>query len=406
MATPQTGESMLRFRTQVGIVGAGPAGLILALLLQQEGIDCVVVERRTETYVTGRARAGFIEHRIVELLRKHGLSEGLDLHGVPHTTCEFRHGGQRYIVPYGELAGGAHVLYPQQFVVKDLLQLFTSRGGRVLFSHPAVKMEGLNSDRVVITCDVEESVEGPHRLELECDFVAGCDGFHGLSRTSIPPDRVTAFTKQYNIGWLALLAEVPPSIDRIVYALHESGFAGQMPRTAQITRFYLECPPGDRETEWSDDRVWSELRKRMTVNGDFDLVTGPIIERRVLDMRSAVMEPMQYGRLFLAGDAAHIITPVGAKGMNLAIADSAVLARGLIAHYRKGDETILREYSAMRLPHVWQTQEFSDWMIQLIHSTDGSGSKAFSDRLRRTRLGRLSGTDAYANLFAESYVGI
>ncbi|MBW7455976.1 4-hydroxybenzoate 3-monooxygenase, partial [Paenibacillus sepulcri] len=331
--------------------------------------------------------------------------EGLDLRGVPHTTCEFRHGGSQYIVPYGDLSGGAHVVYPQQFLVRDLLELFTSRGGKVLFSHPAVKMEGMEDNRAVVTCVVQDSSDSPLQLELECDFVAGCDGFHGLSRTSIPSTHVMTFTKQYGIGWLALLAEVPSSMKRIVYALHDSGFAGQMPRTPQVTRFYLECLPGDLESEWPDDRVWRELRKRMAIDGENDLITGPIIERRVLDMRSVVTEPMQYGNLFLAGDAAHIITPVGAKGMNLAIADAEVLARALIAHYRKRDGTLLREYSKTRLPHVWRVQEFSDWMLRLIHSTDGSNEQAFSERLRRARLERLCGSNAYANLFAESYVG-
>jgi p-hydroxybenzoate 3-monooxygenase len=390
--------------TQAAIVGAGPAGLVLALLLQKEGIDCVVVERQSRAYVESRARAGLIEHQVVELLRKHGFSEGMDLNGVPHTTCEFRHGGHRYMVPYGDHVHASHFVYPQQFIVQDLLQLFISRGGKVFFSHPAVKIEGLESDRAVITCTSSEN-----SIKVECDFIAGCDGFQGLCRSSIPSTDTKIFSKQYGIGWLAILAEVPSSTEKLVYALHKSGFAGQMPRTSQITRYYLECPPNDQPSNWSDDRIWSELGKRLAVDGDENLIQGSIVEKRVLNMRSVVMEPMQYKRLFLAGDAAHIITPVGAKGMNLAIADADILANALIHYFRNGDEALLREYSRVCLPRVWKTQEFSDWMIRLIHSnadSDQNKDKDFSDRLRQVRLERLQQTDTYAKLFAESYVGL
>ncbi|MCR8846421.1 4-hydroxybenzoate 3-monooxygenase [Paenibacillus sp. SC116] len=410
ICTGNEDERVLRKRTQVCIVGAGPAGLILALLLQQAGIACIVVERQTREYVETRARAGFLEHRIVEFLRRNGFSQGLDLHGAVHTTCEFRLEGRQYMVPYGEMSGCAHTVYPQQFVVKDLIQLFISRGGTLLFSHPVVEIEGLEDERVhhaVVTCHADDKLNDQTIVKLECDFVAGCDGFHGIARASIPPERFSTVTKQYGIGWLALLAEVPSSTERVIYALHESGFAGQMPRTPQVTRFYLECSLEDSEADWPEERIWSELCKRMAVdrNGNDKLAAGRIIERRVLEMRSVVTESMQYGRLFLAGDAAHIITPVGAKGMNLAIADAEVLAEAFIAYYRNGDETQLNTYTEARLPHVWQTIEFSDWMLRLIHNLEESGSRTFSDRLRRARLERLCEQGDYAATFAANYVG-
>ncbi|MCH5586639.1 4-hydroxybenzoate 3-monooxygenase [Shimazuella sp. AN120528] len=395
-----------RTSTKVTILGAGPAGLVLGLLLQKEGIDCIIVERQSRDYVESRARAGFIEHHIVKFMRKNGFSDGLDNKGVPHTICEFRHNGHSYEIPYGEVASGSHWVYPQQFVVQDFIQLFISRGGQILFSHPAVELKGLESSRPVVTCSSPISTNT--LLEIECDYIAGCDGFHGISRSSIPQNKAKIFSKQYGIGWLAILAEVPSTMERIVYALHESGFAGQMPRTSEITRFYLECPPNDTASNWSDDRVWEELNKRLSIEGDENLVRGPLIEKRVLNMRSVVMEPMQFGKLFLAGDAAHIITPVGAKGMNLAIADSDALAKAIIHYYHNRDETLLNQYSTMRLPHIWKTQEFSDWMIRLIHNTvDSNENKylAFSDRLRQARLERLQKNGSYATLFAEDYVG-
>ncbi|WP_051271192.1 4-hydroxybenzoate 3-monooxygenase [Shimazuella kribbensis] len=402
-------ENVKCIRTQVAIVGAGPAGLILALLLQKEGIDSIIVERQSRSHVETRARAGLIEHHIVEFLQHHGFSEGLDLNGIPHTTCEFRQNGRRYKIPYGDRVGGSHYVYPQQFVVQDLIRLFISRGGKILFSHPAVKIEGLEDNLPVVTCSYQDDDSRNLLLHIQADYLAGCDGFHGISRSSIPITHVKTITKQYGIGWLAILAEVPSSTEKLVYALHKSGFAGQMPRTSQITRFYLECPPSDLSSDWPDDRIWSELDKRLAVEGDNKLIHGPIIEKRVLNMRSFVMEPMQYKNLLLAGDAAHIITPVGAKGMNLAIADADVLSQGLIQYYRNQDKSLLKEYSNIRLPHIWKTQEFSDWMIRLIHhtaDTDENKYQAFSNRLRQARLERLQQSDTYAKLFAEDYVGL
>jgi p-hydroxybenzoate 3-monooxygenase len=402
----QLATDLKRIHTQVTILGAGPAGLVLGLLLQKGGVDCIIVERQSRSYVESRARAGLIEHHIVEFLRHHRFSEGLDNKGVPHTICEFRHNGNRYKITYGEIVGGSHYVYPQQFVVQDLLKLFISRGGKIFFSQPAVQIQGLETHRPVVICT--SSSASDLLLQIECDYIAGCDGFNGISRSSVPQDQATIFSKQYGIGWLAILAEVPSSTEKLVYALHESGFAGQMPRTAEITRFYLECPATDSISNWSDDRVWNELRKRLCVKGDDNLVRGSITEKRILNMRSVVMEPMQFGRLFLAGDAAHIITPVGAKGMNLAIADSDVLAQALIHYYKNGEESLLNEYSQMRLPHIWKIQEFSDWMLRLIHNisdSEKSISLSFSDRLRQARLERLQQNGSFATLFAESYVG-
>lgn len=412
---PQTKESknihnppdtnLKHIQTQVTILGAGPAGLVLGLLLQKEGVDCVIVERQSRTYIESRARAGLIEHHIVEFLRQHDFSDGLDSKGVPHTTCEFRHEGHRYKIPYGTVAGGSHYVYPQQLVVQDLLKLFISRGGTVFFSQPASQIKGLETNRPIV---ISHSSASDAFLEIECDFVAGCDGFHGISRSSIPQNQVTVFSKQYGVGWLAILAKVPSSTEKLVYALHKSGFAGQMPRTTEITRFYLECPPDDTISNWTDDRIWKELNKRLSVETNDRLIQGPIIEKRILNMRSVVMEPMNFGRLFLAGDAAHIITPVGAKGMNLAIADSDILAQAFIHYYQNQDESLLNNYSQSRLPHIWETQEFSDWMLRLIHNVSDTGEnkyQAFSDRLRQARLKKIQQNESFSKLFAESYVG-
>ncbi|MDH6124057.1 4-hydroxybenzoate 3-monooxygenase [Kitasatospora sp. GP82] len=393
----------MRLGTRVAIVGAGPAGLVLANVLQRAGIDCVVVERQTRSYVEARARAGLIEHRTVEFLRRHGLAERLLAEGAEHGSCEFRFQGERFSIPYRDLAGDrSHYVYPQQFLVRDLVESYLDAGGKLLFSHPVVALDGLDGDRPVLRC---EPAEGSQPLELECDFVAGCDGFHGVSRQAVPDGRLRAFSKHHEFGWLAVLAETPPASEQIIYALHEDGFAGHMLRTPSVTRFYLQCPVGDVPENWPDERIWSALWRRLGMTPE-ELKPGEITEKNVLDMRSFVVEPMQHGRLFLVGDAAHIITPAGGKGMNLAIADAEELAVRLLAHYGGADADALDGYSAACLPRIWQAQEFSHWMLHLLHSPAARQTDSdFMHRLQLSRLAQLRDSATYSMMFSDSYVG-
>ncbi|MGE7437157.1 4-hydroxybenzoate 3-monooxygenase [Kitasatospora sp. NPDC001175] len=393
----------MRLRTRVAVVGAGPAGLVLANVLQQAGIDSVVVERQSRPYVEARARAGVLEHRTVEILDAHGLADRLLAEGGRHGSCEFRHQGERFSVRYQELAGDrAHYVYPQQFLVRDLIAAYLSGGGQLLFSHSAVALDGLDGDRPVLRCEPDGDAES---VEIECDFIAGCDGFYGASRPAVPAGRLRAYGRQHEFGWLAVLAETPPAGEEIIYALHEDGFAGHMLRTPSITRFYLQCPVGDQPENWPDERIWSSLHRRLGMTAA-ELKPGPITEKNVLDMRSFVVEPMQYGRLFLVGDAAHIITPAGGKGMNLAIADAEELATRLLAHYRGAGARALDGYSAACLPRIWQAQEFSHWMLHLLHSPAADqDDSAFLHRLQLSRLAQLRDSAAYATNFSDSYVG-
>ncbi|GAA1937654.1 4-hydroxybenzoate 3-monooxygenase [Kitasatospora viridis] len=397
---------MERLRTQVAVIGAGPAGLVLANVLRQAGIDCLVLERHSREYVQARARAGLIEPGTVEFLARHGLAGQLVAEGAEHGACEFRHRGERFSVPYGELSGGrVHHVYPQQFLVRDLIDAYLDAGGTLLFEQGAEALTGLDGDRALVrAADVE----------IECEFVAGADGFHGISRAAVP-ERLRQghgqhefgqheYGKQHEFGWLAVLAETPPATREIVYALHEDGFAGHMLRTPSVSRFYLQCPLGDDPANWPDERIWSALHRRLAMTGD-ELKPGPITEKAVLDMRSHVTEPMRHGRLFLLGDAAHIISPAGGKGMNLAIADAAELARRLLAHYA-GREGELAGYSAARLPRIWQAQEFSHWLLHLLHSPDPDGPDApFLHRLQLSRLAQLRDSPAHSTAFAVNYVG-
>ncbi|MFI9269703.1 4-hydroxybenzoate 3-monooxygenase [Kitasatospora sp. NPDC052896] len=388
----------------MGIIGAGPAGLLLANALRQAGVDCVLVERHSRAHVEARARAGVIEQRTVELLDGYGLAGPLLATGARHGSCEFRHRGGRFSVPYGELTGGrTHFVYPQQSLVRDLAEAYLAGGGQLLFSHPARALDGLTGDRPVLRCAPADG-DGPE-LAIECDYVAGCDGSYGIARRSVPTGGLREYGRQHEWGWLAVLAETPPATEQIIYALHQEGFAGHMLRTPTVSRFYLQCPVGDSPENWPDERIWSALHRRLDLTAD-ELRPGPITERTVLEMRSLVVEPMRYGRLFLAGDAAHIITPAGAKGMNLAIADAHELAERLIARCRGADAAVLDGYSDARLPRIWQAQEFSHWFLQLLHSPVAEpADAAFLHRLRVSRLSQLQGSTPFAGLFARQYVG-
>lgn len=390
------GQSNLR---PVGIVGAGPAGLTLANLLRQGGIPCVVLEKGTREYIETRPRAGVIEHRAVRMLAEHGLADRLLREADRHGACEFRVNGQAHEVDYSSLYDGqTHYVYPQQEVVRDLVGAFTDSGGDVRFSVTDVELHDIETSSPYLTWTSESGV----RERLDCSFIAGADGFHGVTRRSIPEGAVQEFSHQHGIEWLSILAEAPPSTHKVIYALHPDGFAGHMLRSSTVSRYYLQVPVDDTVDNWPDERVWAELHKRLALrDSDWKLTEGRIIEKRILDMRSYVVEPMNHGNLYLLGDAAHIITPVGAKGMNLALHDAEVLAAALMEYTRTGDDAGLRSYSEVCLRRVWRAQEFSQWMVFMIHRSP----EPFLSRLGQARLEHLIASGSSAGYFAQNYVG-
>lgn len=385
-------------RTRVAIVGAGPSGLTLAILLQRRGVDCVVLEKFTHEQVLQRMRAGMLEHRTVALLDKLGLSKRLHAEGHRHDGCEFRSGGDSFYINYSELYDGTpQFVYPQQEVVADLIDAYQRDGGTIHFGHLATEVRDLDTAPTVVT-------DGG--LVVTADFLAGCDGQHGVTLASAPKGALTAYRMQHEFRWLTLLAQAPPSAGWTIYAQHPTGFAGHLLRSPIITRFHLQVPTGDTVDEWPDDRIWDALRTRFEWPG-FVLNEGPIVSKNMLEMESCVHEPMQFGRVFLVGDAAHIITPSGGKGMNLAIADAAELDAVLERFDASGDdEQVLAEYSQRRVPDIWKAQDFSRYLIELIHTFDPAlPESAFRQKLQQSRLWQLKHSHTYARNFAESFIG-
>ncbi len=389
-------------KTQVGIIGAGPAGLVLAHLLAQQGIESVVIEKHSRDYIEHRVRAGLLEHRTVELLDRHGLGERMLREGAVHRGTEFRTNGERYRLPYSDLYGGRRMLvYPQQELVADLVRLRLDAGAPIVFEAADVMPLDIEGPQPRIRYTVDGQAE-----ELDCDIIAGCDGFHGVSRDAVPPGALNFYDQHLPFGWLGILAAVGPSTSEIIYALHDRGFAGHMLRTDTVSRFYLQCAPEDDPNDWADDVIWDELQRRLATPG-WTLSEGPIIEKTVAELRSFVTEPMQYGRLFLAGDAAHIAPPTGAKGMNLAIADVEVLAGALGDWYLTGDDVGLQSYSDTCLRRVWRVQEFSTWMSWMLHRPpDDMPGAAFHRKMQEARLEYVCTSTAAGTSFAENYVGI
>ncbi|MPY95310.1 MAG: 4-hydroxybenzoate 3-monooxygenase [Acidimicrobiia bacterium] len=381
-------------RTKVGIVGAGPAGLVLANLLLDAGVDCVVLERQSRRHCETRVRAGLLEHPSVAFLVERGWGERLLAEGKAHEGTVLRFGGRSHRIPYAELAGGRPMhVYPQQELVSDLIGIFLDRGGELHFDVPDVALADLGGEPR-ITSSVGE---------WGCDVVAGCDGFLGVSRASVPAGQLQVFDRHHEFGWVAMLAAAPPSTEEIIYALHAEGFAGHMLRTPTISRYYLQCPPDDDIANWPDERIWAGLQTRLGEQG-WELQEGPVLEKGVVEMRSYVVEPMRYGRLFLVGDAAHIVPPVGAKGMNLAIWDARHLAEAVLRWVGDGDEGGLDAYSETCLRRIWRVQEFSLWMAHLLHRLDGGDP--FLERSQLARLEYLCSSPAAATSFAENYVGL
>jgi p-hydroxybenzoate 3-monooxygenase len=388
-------------RTQVGIVGAGPAGLVLGHLLGLAGIDSVILEARDRDYLERRVRAGVLEQGTVDLLMETGVGERLKREGLVHHGIELRFGGRGHRIPFDALTGGRGItIYGQQEVVKDLIAARLESGRPLLFDVDDVAIEDLEGDLPTLRF----RQDGASHI-LRCDFIAGCDGFHGMSRQSVPEGRLTLYTRRYPFAWLGVLAEVAPSTEELIYAYNERGFALHSLRSPELSRLYVQCGPEDELEEWPDQRIWDELHLRLVREDGWSLREGPIIEKGIAEMRSFVSEPMQYRRLFLAGDAVHIVPATGAKGLNLAVADVRTLAEGLESWYRRHDDALLRDYSRVCLRRVWRAQHFAWWMTEMLHRfpDDASGVRA---KLQLSQLEYVCTSKAAATTLAENYVGL
>jgi len=387
-------------RTQVGIVGAGPAGLLLAHLLHLNGIESVTVEARSRSYVQERVRAGVLEQGTVDLLIETGVGERLKRQGLVHHGIELRFAGRGHRIDLSGLTGGRTItIYGQNEVVKDLTDARLAAGGQILFEAQDVAVDGFDGSAPVIRFRV-----GGEARDLACDFIAGCDGFHGVCRPSIPPSALTVYERVYPFAWLGILASAPPASEELIYALHERGFALHSMRSPEISRLYLQCAPDEDINHWPDQRIWDELRTRLATVEGSKLNQGPTIQKGITPMRSFVAEPMQYGRLFLAGDAAHIVPPTGAKGLNLAVADISVLARALSHFYVSGSRELLDRYSETCLRRVWKVQRFSWWMTSMLHRFHDDN--AFDRRRQLAELDYVTSSRAAAQSLAENYVGL
>ena len=379
-------------RTQVGIVGAGPAGLTLAMLLHRAGIDCVVLESRDREYVEKRVRAGLLEQNTVDLLHELGVADRLDREGLEHNGIYLRYHEQNHYVDMAGLTGRHITIYGQQEVVKDVTQALLDRGVPVLFEVSDVELHDIETDQPRITYEYDGETN-----ELTCDAIAGCDGFHGVSRQTIA-EHLTEYDYVYGFGWLGILAEAQPATDELIYAWHGNGFALYTMRSQKISRLYLQVEADDDIANWPDDRIWQELQTRLgNVN------EGTIVDKGITPMRSFVAEPMQRGRLFLAGDSAHIVPPTGAKGLNLAVNDVRLLAPALTELIRSGDTTRADGYTTAALRRVWRAQDFSNYMTQMLHDLGGG---LFQDRLQLARMEYVARSEAGARSLAENYVGL
>jgi p-hydroxybenzoate 3-monooxygenase len=383
----------------VGIVGAGPAGLTLGHLLHNAGIDTVILEDRSREYVEARIRAGVIEQGIVDMLVEAGAGERLQREGLVHHGIELQFDGERHRIPLSELADGrAIVIYGQTELVKDLIDLRIETGRPLHFEVSDVSLHDLETERPLLRYRHDGRDE-----ELECDVIAGCDGFHGICRPSIPEGVLSQFSREYPFGWLGILAAVAPSNDELVYAHHEHGFALLSLRSPELSRLYVQCRPDENVANWSDNRIWEELQTRLGLEG-WTLAEGPVLEKGVTGMRSYVCEPLRHGRLFLAGDAAHIVPPTGAKGLNLALHDVRVLAEALVDWHRTGDAAGLDAYSDTALQRVWRAEHFSWWMTQMLHRSDEGDT--FDLRIQLSQLRYVTSSRAAATSLAENYVGL
>ena len=387
-------------RTQVAIVGAGPSGLLLAALLARHGVDTVVVELRSPAYVLGRIRAGVLEQTTVDLLEEAGAGDRMRAEGLPHDGIELSFGGARHRIDMAALTGGKRVMvYGQTEVTRDLMDLRARQGLVTVYEAEGVRLEGLDG----ASPTVHWRSDGAEHA-LACDFVAGCDGFHGVSRRSVPESAVRTYERIYPFGWLGVLSDTPPVSHELIYCNHERGFALCSMRSATRSRYYVQCSLDDDVANWSDDAFWAELRSRLDPEAARALVTGPSIEKSIAPLRSFVAEPMRFGRLFLAGDAAHIVPPTGAKGLNLAAADVGFLARAFAEHYRERSDAGIDGYSATCLRRVWRAERFSWWFTSLMHRFPETG--AFGQKMQTAELDYLVHSEAASTALAENYVGL
>jgi p-hydroxybenzoate 3-monooxygenase len=387
-------------RTQVGIVGAGPAGLMLSHLLHRAGIDSVVIEDRSRKHVEERVRAGVLEQGTVDLMIETGVGDRLKRQALVHHGIELRFDGRAHRIDLSGLTGGRSItIYGQNEVVKDLTDARLATGGQIYFEASDVSVHGFDGSAPMIRFRA-----GAEARELECDFIAGCDGYHGVCRPSIPQGAITVYERAYPFAWLGILAHAPPSFDELVYCRHQRGFALLSMRSPELTRLYLQCAHDENLNDWPDERIWDELEVRSATEAGWKLKRGPILQKGITEMRSFVVEPMRYGRLFLAGDAAHIVPPTGAKGLNLAVADVRVLARALAEYYSSGDSRLLDGYSETCLRRVWKVQRFSWWMTSMLHRF--GGDSAFDRRRQLAELDYLTSSRAAAQSLAENYVGL
>jgi p-hydroxybenzoate 3-monooxygenase len=390
---------MARFETQVGIVGAGPAGLMLSHLLHLYGISSIVLEARSRAHCEERVRAGVLEHTSVAMLHQAGVGERLEREGLRHEGIELGIAGVRHRIPFVELTGKWVTVYGQQEVVKDLIAQRLNDDGDLRFECGDISLHGLDTTQPWIGVE-----NNGRRDEIRCDFIAGCDGFHGVSRSYIPDHAYTVYDRSYPFAWLGVLAEAAPSRDELLYMHHPRGFALYSMRSPRITRLYLQCRPDEDINEWSDDRIWSELHTRLACSDGWRPAEGRILQKGITGMRSFVVEPLQYGRLFLAGDAAHIVPPTGAKGMNLAFADVHYLSHALDAFYRDNDAGKLNSYSQTCLRRIWKAQRFSWWMTSLLHRFHDES--AFDHKRQLADLEYVTSSRAAATCLAENYVGL
>ncbi len=386
------------FRTQVGIIGAGPAGLFLAHLLHLNGIESVVLETHTREYIESRIRAGVLEQGTVDLMVEMGVGGRMKREGLVHDGLEFCFSGIRRRIDFRELTGRGITVYAQHEVIIDLVAARLAAGGPILFEAEAVSAEGIDGNNPKIRFRHEG-----REKEIACDFIAGCDGYHGVGRAAVPDGALQTFTRIYPFAWLGILAAAAPASHELIYANHATGFALLSMRAPDISRLYIQVDPEEKIEDWSDDRIWAQLHLRLTSEG-FKLNEGQVLQKGITPMRSFMIEPMQHGTLFLAGDAAHIVPPTGAKGLNLAVADVRVLSRGLSEYYASNSRSLLDRYSEICLRHAWKAQRFSWWLTQLLHRPPVEAE--FDHRRQIAELDYLTHSKAGATAFAECYTGL
>ncbi len=387
-------------KVQVCIIGGGPSGLLLSQLLHLRGIDTVVLEKHSREYVLGRIRAGVLEHGFAELMREARCGERMDREGEIHHGFFIAHDGRLDRIDLSKHTdGNSIIVYGQTELTRDLYDGRDRSGAKTVFNVEDVALHDLASEAPYVTYR-----DGERAVRINCDYVVGADGFHGVSRKSIPRDVLREYERVYPFGWLGVLSHTPPVAPELIYARHQRGFALCSLRSQVLSRYYIQVPQGDRVEDWSDEAFWAELKRRLPGEVAERLVTGPSIEKSIAPLRSFVAEPMRYGRLFLAGDAAHIVPPTGARGLNSAASDVYYLSRALIAYYREGDESQLDGYSAKALARVWKGQRFSWWMTSLLHSFPANSP--YEDRLQETELAYLFSSEAAQRSLAENYVGL